>query len=98
MRSIGRRHWQLEVTGRTRAQPPPSGLQLLFAPLKQARHDYLVEKAVEMGVGRLRPVSTRHGQISRINLGRMEAHAIEAAEQCGILTLPTIDPLAPLIR
>jgi 16S rRNA (uracil1498-N3)-methyltransferase len=96
LRSIGRRHWRLEVVERTRPQPPRPDLQLLFAPLKQARQDYLVEKAVEMGVGRLRPVSTRHSQVSRVNPGRMESNAIEAAEQCGILTLPAIDELTPL--
>ena len=96
LRSIGRRHWQVEAAERTRSQPSPPDLHLLFAPLKQARHDYMIEKAVEMGVGRLRPVTTRHGQVSRLNRDRMEATAIEAAEQCGILTLPTIDELVPL--
>ena len=96
LRQAGRRNWQLEVAAQTRPQPAPPDLHLLFAPLKQARHDYVIEKAVEMGVGRLRPVATRHGQISRLNPVRMEANAIEAAEQCGILTLPVIDALAPL--
>jgi 16S rRNA (uracil1498-N3)-methyltransferase len=63
----------------------------LFAPLKQARLDYMVGKAVEMGAGRLRPVLTQHTQVTRLNLERMEANAIEAAEQCGILSLPAID-------
>jgi 16S rRNA (uracil1498-N3)-methyltransferase len=54
----------------------------------------MVQKAVEMGVGRLQPVLTQHGQITRLNLERMRANAIEAAEQCGILTLPEI--AAPL--
>jgi len=95
--SIGRRHWQVEVSAQTRVQPPQPDLQLLFAPLKQARHDYMVEKAVEMGVGRLTPVLTRHGQVSRLNLDRVEAHAIEAAEQCGILTIPSIDAPVELL-
>jgi 16S rRNA (uracil1498-N3)-methyltransferase len=52
----------------------------------------MVQKAVEMGAGRLRPVVTRYTQVARVNLDRMEANAIEAAEQCGILALPVIDP------
>jgi 16S rRNA (uracil1498-N3)-methyltransferase len=75
-----------------RPQEPRPDLYYLFAPLKHARHDYMVEKAVEMGVSLLRPVLTRRTQTSRINSGRMRAHAIEAAEQCGILTIPDIVP------
>ena len=51
----------------------------------------MVQKAVEMGAGRLRPVLTRHTQAARVNLERMQANAIEAAEQCGILAIPEID-------
>src|SRR5262249_2338466 len=61
---------------------------------KHARLDYMVQKAVEMGVARLQPVITRHTQTTRVNLERMRANAMEAAEQCGILTLPEIG--APL--
>ena len=50
----------------------------------------MVQKAVEMGAARLAPVLTRHAQVARVNLDRMRANAIEAAEQCGILTLPDI--------
>ncbi len=74
-----------------RPQPAAPDLHYLFAPLKQARLDYMVQKAVEMGAGRLRPVLTQHGQVSRVNLERMESNAVEAAEQCGILTIPAID-------
>ena len=74
----------------TRAQTIPADLHYLFAPLKSARLDYMVQKAVEMGVSRLQPVLTRHGQVARVNLERMRANAIEAAEQCGILSLPEI--------
>ena len=65
-------------------------LHYLFAPLKHARLDYMVQKAVELGASRLQPVLTRHSQVARVNLDRMRANAIEAAEQCGILTLPEI--------
>ena len=65
-------------------------LHYWFAPLKHARLDYMAQKAVEMGASRLQPVLTRHAQVARVNLERMRANAIEAAEQCGILTLPDI--------
>lgn len=74
-----------------RPQTPPAALHYLFAPLKHARLDYMVQKAVEMGVGRLRPVLTRRTQVTRLNEDRLRANAIEAAEQCGILSLPQID-------
>jgi 16S rRNA (uracil1498-N3)-methyltransferase len=80
----------------TRAQHPPFDLHYLFAPLKHARLDYMVQKAVEMGAGQLRPVLTRRTQAERINLERMRANAIEAAEQCGILSIAEIFPPARL--
>jgi 16S rRNA (uracil1498-N3)-methyltransferase len=89
--SEGRRSHGLEIGEQVRVQPPAPDLRYLFAPLKQARLDYMVEKATEMGVARMTPVLTQHGQVSRVNRERMEANAIEAAEQCGILTLPRID-------
>jgi 16S rRNA (uracil1498-N3)-methyltransferase len=78
----------------SRAQTPALDLHYWFAPLKYARLDYMVQKAVEMGVGRLQPVLTQHGQVARLNVERMRANTIEAAQQCGILTLPEI--AAPL--
>ena len=92
----GRRSQTLIIGEPTRPQPPDPDLHYLFAPLKHARLDYMVEKAVEMGVGRLRPVTTQHTQVTRLNLERMEANAIEAAEQCGILSIPAIDELVAL--
>jgi len=80
----------LAVEAQTRPQPPPFDLLYLFAPLKQARLDYLVEKAVEMGVGRLRPVLTQHTQVHRLNVERMQANATEAAEQTGVLVVPPV--------
>jgi len=81
---------QLTAMQRVREQTSPRELDYLFSPLKHARLDYIVQKAVEMGVSRLQPVMMRHTQAERINLGRMRANAIEAAEQCGILTIPEI--------
>src|SRR5436305_242817 len=80
----------LTVSARTRGQTAPGDLHYLFSPLKHARLDYMVQKAVEMGVSRLQPVIMRRTQAERVNLDRMRANAIEAAEQCGILTIPQI--------
>jgi 16S rRNA (uracil1498-N3)-methyltransferase len=86
-----RRSHALDIGEQVRVQPSAPDLRYLFAPLKQARLDYMVEKATEMGVARMTPVLTQHGQVGRVNRERLEANAIEAAEQCGILTLPRID-------
>lgn len=80
----------LELGERMRPQPVPGALDYCFAPLKQARLDYMVQKAVEMGAARLRPVITAHTQVSRLNLERIRANVIEAAEQCGILNVPEV--------
>jgi 16S rRNA (uracil1498-N3)-methyltransferase len=90
----GKRALGLAIEALSRAQTPALDLHYWFAPLKHARLDYMVQKAVEMGVSRLQPVLTQHGQVARLNLERMRANAIEAAQQCGILTLPDI--AAPL--
>jgi 16S rRNA (uracil1498-N3)-methyltransferase len=86
----GKRGLALVIEAQTRPQTAGPDLHYLFAPLKRARLDYMVQKAVEMGVARLAPVVTRHTQAERVNLERMRANAIEAAEQCGILRLPEI--------
>jgi 16S rRNA (uracil1498-N3)-methyltransferase len=86
-----RKSLKLVAEERTRPQPPPGDLRLLFAPLKHARLDYLVQKAVEMGASCIRPVLTRYTQVSRVNLERMRANVVEAAEQCGILSLPAVE-------
>ena len=88
----GTRRLTLALAERTRAQEGARDLHYLFAPLKHARLDYMAQKAVEMGASRLQPVLTRHGQVARVSLERMRANTIEAAEQCGIMTLPEIRP------
>jgi 16S rRNA (uracil1498-N3)-methyltransferase len=85
-----RRSVRLEPIERVRDQPAVPDLHYLFAPLKQARLDYMAQKAVEMGASRLVPVLTQHGQVARVNGARMRSNAIEAAEQCGILNIPEI--------
>jgi len=87
----GRKSGSLLALAQTREQTPESPLSYLFAPLKHARLDYMVQKAVEMGAGRLQPVMTRRTQPNRINLERMRANVIEAAEQCGIINLPVVE-------
>ena len=82
----------IRLGARLAAQPPPPDLRLLFAPLKSERTRFVVEKATELGVGALHPVLTRYGQTRRVNVERLRAHAIEAAEQCGRLEVPSIMP------
>ncbi|MBZ6076072.1 16S rRNA (uracil(1498)-N(3))-methyltransferase [Microvirga puerhi] len=86
----GRKAADLVCVERTRAQSAPLDLIYAFAPLKHARLDYMVQKAVEMGAGSLQPILTRRTQSTRVNLERMRSNAIEAAEQCGILCLPEV--------
>ena len=87
----GRKAASLDVVEALRAQQAGPDIHYLFAPLKHARLDYMVQKAVEMGAARLRPVLTRRTQAQRVNLERMRANVIEAAEQCGILTIADIE-------
>src|ERR1700760_1937570 len=93
--------WQASIAGRkrpdsliiqsqTRPQDRLPDLAYVFAPLKHARLDYMVQKAVEMGASSLQPVLTRFTQVSRVNGERMRANVIEAAEQCGILSIATV--------
>jgi 16S rRNA (uracil1498-N3)-methyltransferase len=101
--------WQAEITGRkraesltigkqTRAQDALGDVTYVFALLKHARLDYVVQKAVEMGAAKLQPVTTRFTQVSRVNIERMSANVIEAAEQCGILSLAAVAAPVPLER
>ncbi|HEY1503914.1 MAG TPA: 16S rRNA (uracil(1498)-N(3))-methyltransferase [Stellaceae bacterium] len=89
--SAGKRAMRLVVEEQLRAQQAEPDLWLVFAPIKRARIDYLVEKATELGVGALVPVITQHTHVERLNLDRLRAHAIEAAEQSERLTVPRIE-------
>ncbi len=93
-----RRRCTLEVIEQTRVQAPELGPTLLFAPIKKAKLDMLVEKATELGVSRLIPVQTRRSIVDRVNAARLRAITIEAAEQCGRLTLPETFELRTLER
>jgi len=88
----------LEIITRTRPQDRLRDLAYVFAPLKHARLDYMVQKAVEMGVSSLQPVLTRFTQVTRVNTERMRANVIEAAEQCGILGIAEVAEPVPLDR
>lgn len=101
--------WQAAIEGRkrpdglvilqqTRPQDRLPDLAYVFAPLKHARLDYMVQKAIEMGAATLQPVLTRFTQASRVNTERMRANVVEAAEQCGILSIATVAEPAPLER
>ena len=87
---VGKRGAALAVQEKAREQEGGPDIDYLFAPLKRTRLDYLVQKAVEMGVARLRPVLTRRTVAERVNMERLRANAIEAAEQCGILRIPEL--------
>jgi 16S rRNA (uracil1498-N3)-methyltransferase len=76
----------------------PPDLWLIFAPIKKARTDFIVEKAVELGAARILPVQTRHTNSERIRQDRLQAHALEAAEQCGATFVPEVAELISLDR
>jgi 16S rRNA (uracil1498-N3)-methyltransferase len=86
----------LLVEKMTAPQQDPPDLWLLFAPIKKARTDFIVEKAAEMGAARILPVQTEHTNSERIRRDRLQAHAVEAAEQCGGTYVPPVADLAPL--
>jgi 16S rRNA (uracil1498-N3)-methyltransferase len=88
----------LQIADRTRPQDRLPDVTYVFAPLKHARLDYMVQKAVEMGASTLQPVLTRFTQVSRVNSERMRANVIEAAEQCGILSIAAVAEPVPLDR
>lgn len=94
----GKRRGVLVARDQTRAQQPAPDLWLVFAPIKKARLDFLVEKAVELGVGRLVPVQTRFTNAERIRQDRLQAHAVEASEQCEAVSVPPVEELQSLDR
>lgn len=98
LRRNGRRDASLEVATQTRPQAGGPDLHYLFAPLKRTRLDYMVQKATEMGAACLCPVITRHTVAERVNIERMRANVIEAAEQCGILRVPEVADPTTLAR
>ncbi len=96
--SVAKNGATLTVETRLRDQRPEPDLWLVFAPVKRAPLDFLVQKATELGVSALVPAITRRTVVERVRRERMEANAIEAAEQCERLTVPQIRDAAPLSR
>ena len=94
----GKRGGILICAVQTRQLVMPCDLWLLFAPIKKARTDFIVEKAVELGVARILPVQTQHTHADRIRQDKLQAHAVEAAEQCGATVVPEVAELAGLER
>ncbi|MCO6386207.1 16S rRNA (uracil(1498)-N(3))-methyltransferase [Aliihoeflea sp. 40Bstr573] len=88
--AISKKSVTLSLAEQTRPQPATPDLIYCFAPIKAGRLDYMVQKAVEMGAGALQPVITQHTQMAKIGTERLQANAIEAAEQCGVLAVPEI--------
>ena len=92
----GKKRATLLVREQTKPQESVPDVTLAFAPVKKGRVDWLVEKAVELGVARLQPVITQRTIVDKLNLERMRAHIVEAAEQCGRTALAVIDEPAKL--
>jgi len=90
LRPQSKKSANFEIGEQTRAQPEPSRLDFLFAPIKVGRLDYLVQKATEMGVRKITPVFTDHTQLHKVNDGKLAANILEAAEQCGNLAIPEL--------
>ncbi len=96
--AVGRGWCSVALYEQSRAQEPPGDLALVFAPLKRGRIDFLVAKATEIGVAALHPVFTRRSVVERVNLERLRANAIEAAEQSERLSVPDVAEPEPLER
>lgn len=88
--NVAKRSVSLEIDGLRRPQDTVPDLTLLFAPVKRARLDFLVQKATELGVSGIGPVMTRRTVVGRVNTERLTANVVEAAEQCGRLTVPEV--------
>ncbi len=92
----GKKSGTLACLSQTRPLQMPPDLWLLFAPIKKARTDFIVEKATEMGAARICPVQTDFTNSERIRQDRLQAHAVEAAEQCGGTYVPPVEDLQKL--
>lgn len=98
LQSLGKRGAELALIAPTAPQVDPPDVWLLFAPIKKARTDFIVEKAAELGASRIQPVQTDHSNTERIARERLQAHAVEAAEQCGGTFVPPVADLVALPR
>jgi len=96
--AAGKKKVEIAVEHQTKPQDEGPDLHYLFAPIKRARLDYMAQKATEMGASLLQPVITRRTVAERVKTDRLEANAIEAAEQCGILRVPEVKEPAKLTQ
>lgn len=94
----GKRGGVLTCAEQTKPLQMPPDLWLIFAPIKKARTDFIVEKAAEMGAARIVPVMTAFTNAGRVQRDRLQAHAVEAAEQCGGTYVPQVDEAKKLDR
>ncbi len=94
--NISKKHGSLVLESQTRKQQEVPDFWLAFAPIKHGRIDWLVEKATELGVAKLLPVQTKHTIVNRVNVERLQAHALEAAEQSERLSVPEVAELVEL--
>jgi 16S rRNA (uracil1498-N3)-methyltransferase len=94
----GKKGGSLACVEQTRPLQMPPDLWLLFAPIKKERTDFIVEKAVELGAGRIVPVQTEFTNSGRVKQDRLQAHAVEAAEQCGGTFVPEVAEMGRLGR
>lgn len=94
----GKRGGALLVQAQSAPLRRPPDLWLLFAPIKKARTDFIVEKAAEMGAARIIPVQSDFTNSERVRRDRLQAHAVEAAEQCGGTFVPEVTGLQKLDR
>lgn len=91
-----KRAGSIRVLEQTRGQTPRNALTFLFAPIKKDRLDWLVQKAVEMGAGTIAPVITEHTQNPKLRQDKLAASIIDAAQQCGVLAVPELEPVRSL--
>ena len=96
IRQAHKKHCVLELIERTRAQEPLPDIWLLFAPVKKARLDFIAQKATEMGAAVIQPVITARTVVTRLKDERLQANAVEAAEQCGLVAVPEVREAAKL--
>ncbi|CTQ49790.1 16S rRNA (uracil(1498)-N(3))-methyltransferase [Jannaschia donghaensis] len=96
IRAASKRGGELQIDAQTAPQRDPPDVWLCFAPIKKARTDFIVEKATELGAARIRPVATAYTNSERIRQDRLQAHALEAAEQCGGTYVPPVDDIVTL--
>lgn len=94
--ALGRRDGRLVAREAGQPQRMPPDLWLLFAPIRKARTEFIVEKATELGAARIQPVLTRYTGVGRLRAERLQAHAVEAAEQCGGTFVPEVGPVVRL--